>query len=293
MFSYKCEYSIVWKWFIKYLFRGYIIHHSGLTDKITTFRQNSTLFINIVSFYSDTLIPTLLWQFDAFFVERFVFGLKIRRSFFISLLHWSQISLPGAFFWCLQTASSRWGPDQENRMGAEAIQGAIHGVLPSLRSTCDTGHCLGERALFSSLFVAAGWGFLPSNAPIMLYNISYGWFFLSQGNRWTKYLAHPKILRPKPCLLMFASFGRFGQLSPAAIHLADSRFVSGVKWWIHVPSIDTYIRKNSFLWRWNSCKQRSKSFLFLINCDQTLHPIWTQLSPWQMLMQNGEYTAFW
>ena len=49
------------------------------------------------------------------------------------------------------------------------------------------------------------WQFLPPNAPLMLYNIYYWWFFLSQGNWWTKYLVHPKIQRPKPCLLMFAS----------------------------------------------------------------------------------------
>ena len=39
----------------------------------------------------------------------------------------------------------------------------------------------------------------------MLYNICYWWFFLSQGNRWTKYLAHPKIRKPKLCLLMSSS----------------------------------------------------------------------------------------
>ena len=39
----------------------------------------------------------------------------------------------------------------------------------------------------------------------MPYNIYYWWLFLSQGNQWTKYLAHPKIQRPKPCLLMFVS----------------------------------------------------------------------------------------
>ena len=39
----------------------------------------------------------------------------------------------------------------------------------------------------------------------MLYYIHYWWFFLSQGNQWTKYLVHPKIWRPKPCLLVFAS----------------------------------------------------------------------------------------
>ena len=32
---------------------------------------------------------------------------------------------------------------------------------------------------------------------------------------------------------------------------------------------------------------------FLINCEQTQHPLWTQLSHWQMFMQHDEYTAFW
>ena len=50
-------------------------------------------------------------------------------------------------------------------------------------------------------------------------------------------------------------FGHFGQLLPAAIHSADCQFDSGVKWWIHVSSIVTYLCKNSFLLHWNSCKQ--------------------------------------
>ena len=54
-------------------------------------------------------------------------------------------------------------------------------------------------------------------------------------------------------------FGQFGQLSPAAVHSADCRFDSGVKWWIHVSSIVTYLRKNSFLLHENSCKQHSES----------------------------------
>ena len=121
-------------------------------------------------------------------------------------LHWSQISSSGAFFWALQTARSHWRPDLENSVGAKAIWSAIHVVLPSLRLTCDTVHCLGERALFLLyLWLFLWWFFFPSNAPIMLYNICCWWFFLSQGNQWTKYVAHPKIWRPKPCLLMFAS----------------------------------------------------------------------------------------
>ena len=96
----------------------------------------------------------------------------------ISLLYWSQMSFSREFFWDLQTASSYWEPDLKNRVGAEAIWSAIHVVLPSLRLTCGMMHRLGERALLSSSFVAVFWQFLPSNTPIMLYNICYWWFFL-------------------------------------------------------------------------------------------------------------------
>ena len=85
-------------------------------------------------------------------------------QFLISFLHWSQISFPGAFFWGLQTVSNRWGPDLENWSSTKAIRSATHVVLPLV-------HCLGERALFSSSFVATFWQFFPSNAPVMLYNI--------------------------------------------------------------------------------------------------------------------------
>ena len=54
-------------------------------------------------------------------------------------------------------------------------------------------------------------------------------------------------------------FGHFGRLLPAAVHSADYRFDPGVKWWIHVSSIVTYLHKNSFLLHWNSCKQCSES----------------------------------
>ena len=63
-------------------------------------------------------------------------------------------------------------------------------------------HCLGERAHFSCSFVAVFWWFLPLKASILLYDICYWWFFLSQGNRWTKYLVCLKIQRSKTCLLM-------------------------------------------------------------------------------------------
>ena len=119
--------------------------------------------------------------------------------FLISLLHWSQISFPRAFIWGLETASSHWGSDLENKVGVEAIWSAIHIVLPLLWLTWDMVHCLGEKVLFLLHLWPFFWWFLPSNAPIMLYNIPYWWFFLSQGNRWTKCLAHPKIWMPIPC----------------------------------------------------------------------------------------------
>ena len=54
-------------------------------------------------------------------------------------------------------------------------------------------------------------------------------------------------------------FGCFGWLSPSAVHSADCRFGSRMKRWIHVSSIVTHLRKNSFLSRWNCCKQRCES----------------------------------
>ena len=111
------------------------------------------------------------------FYRMIFFSLKIHLP--ISLLHWGQISFPGAFFWGPQTASTCWRLNLENRVGAEAIQSAIQVVLSSLQLTCNTVHCLGERGLFSS-FVAIFWRFLSSYTPIMPYNIRYWWFFFSK-----------------------------------------------------------------------------------------------------------------
>ena len=53
-------------------------------------------------------------------------------------------------------------------------------------------------------------------------------------------------------------FDHFGWVSSAAVHSADCRFDSKVKWWIHVSSIVTYLHKKSYLLHWNSSKQRSE-----------------------------------
>ena len=39
-----------------------------------------------------------------------------------AILHWSQISFPGAFFSAQQKASSRWRPDLKNTVSEEAIE---------------------------------------------------------------------------------------------------------------------------------------------------------------------------
>ena len=159
-----------------------------------------------------------------------------------------------------------------------------------------TVHYLGERAHFSSSFVAIFWWFLPSNAPIMLYNIPYWWYFLCQGNQWTKYLAHLKIQRPKTLPTDGCVFGHFGRLSLAAVHSADCQFDSRVKWWIHVSSIVTYLCKNSFLLHWNSCKQCSElltrcCFWLTVSkhCTCFEHSFLIE----KCSCKNGEYTAFW
>ena len=42
-------------------------------------------------------------------------------------------------------------------------------------------------------------------------------------------------------------FGRFVQLSPAAVHSIDYQFDLEVKWWIQVSSIVTNLCKNHFV----------------------------------------------
>ena len=112
--------------------------------------------------------------------------------------------------------------------------------------------------------MATFWWFLPSNAPIMLYDIHYWSFFLSQGNRWTKYLAHPKIQKSKPCLLMFAPL-----VTLDGFHLQQSTQLSAnLTPGSMFISIAKYLCKNSFLLHWNSCKQ----------CSELLTCFWSTVS---------------
>ena len=142
--------------------------------------------------------------FRCLFCRMISLWLENTLQFRQSLLHWGQISFPGAVYLGLQTGSSCWESDPENMVDGAAIQSAICAILLLLRSTCDMVHCFGERALFSYSFGVVFSQFLSTNAPITPYNIRFWWFFLSQGNRWIKYRAHPKIWRPKPYQLKLA-----------------------------------------------------------------------------------------
>ena len=71
-------------------------------------------------------------------------------------------------------------------------------------------------------------------------------------------------IEPKTLPVDVCVFGRFGQLSPAAVHSADSWFDSGVKWWIYVLSIVTNLHKNSFSFSWNSCKHALNRRRFVV-----------------------------
>ena len=110
-------------------------------------------------------------------------------------------------------------------------------------------------------------------------------FFLPQGSRWTKYVAHPKIRRPKPCLLMFASLVTVSWLLIWILsEVVDPCFNHYHKF---MQNIFSYVETvSNMLWIVNAS-------LTLIDCEQTVHPLWTHLSHWRIFMKNGEYTAFW
>ena len=184
----------------------------------------------------------------------------------ISLPYWSQISFPGAFFWALQALRSRWGSDMENMVGVEVIQSAIHrdlwhGVLSGWKST------------FFFFICGCFWWFLPSNAPIMQYNIRYCWFFFSQGNQWRKYLAHPKIRRTKHCLLMFVSLVAFTCCCSSLIwQLISLQSKEVDPCFIHCP---IFLQKLLFvvLKQLQTMHWIVDALLFLIDCEQMRHPL--------------------
>ena len=129
----------------------------------------------------------------------------------------------------------------------------------------------------------------------MLY-IRYWWFFLSQGNRWTKYLAHPKRNGGQNlaywCLRLWSLWTAFTcccllSWQPILLRseLVDSCFIH-----CHMSTPKLLFVALKLL-RTELCI--GDALLFLIDYEQTQHPLWTQISHWQMFMQKGKFTAFW
>ena len=155
---------------------------------------------------------------------------------------------PWRIFWGLPKASSRWGPDLENSVSAEAIRSGFHVVFAI--NAIDLWH--GALSWWTSTFFVFIWGYfffffaISSSKCYIIFAIG--------GPSFLKEIDEQNILPADVHV-----FCHFGRLSRAVVHLADNRFDPGVKWWINVSSIVTYLRENSFLLRWNIWKQRSES----------------------------------
>ena len=154
---------------------------------------------------------------------------------------------------------------------------------------------LQKKPFFPSSFVAIFWRFPPSNAPIMLHNIHYWRFLLSQiDEQNTLHIA--KYSGPNLvywCLHLWSLWTTFTCCS----------LLSWLPIWLRSELVNPcfinchiFTQKKIVFVGWNSCKPRSESSTprcFLIDCEQIRRPLWTQLSLWQMFIKNGAYTAFW
>ena len=159
-------------------------------------------------------------------------------------------------------------------------------VLPLLWSTCDMIHCLGERELFSSSFVVVFFAIFSSNAPIMLYNIPYWWFFLFKVINEQNTLHIPKYRGQNLaswCLHLWSLWMAFICCCP----------LSWLLIWLWSEMVDScfihcHIFMQKLLFVALKLLQTTlwiiDALLFLSHCDQTWHPLWTQLSHWQIFM---------
>ena len=186
-----------------------------------------------------------------FFVERFVFGLSLRYHFFIggkslSLEHsfevYKQPVVAGDQIW--RTGCRSNSKSNSCNFAIVAID-LWHGPLSWWKSTFFFFNC--------GRFWGGRGRFLPSNVPIIRYNIRFWWFFFFQGN--------PKIRTPKLCLLMASSlvaldgFTCCCPLSWLPIRL-QSEVVDPCFIYCHILK-----QKISFMLYWNSCKQHSESLM--------------------------------
>ena len=99
---------------------------------------------------------------------------------------------------------------------------------------------------------------------------------------------HPKIWRPKPCLLMFAflvALDGFHMLLFSQLTVNLTPEWSGGS--MFHPLSHLYA-KTPFC-----CLETVANNALNCCCIVVFDRLWTQLSHWQMFMQNGKFTAFW
>ena len=139
---------------------------------------------------------------------------------------WNEIFSQPAIFLVVQTAN--WGPDLENMVSAAAVRNLNRTISPSFSLTCDTVRCLGRIGSSCAPCADVFLRLRSSIHPTKQCNIRCWWFYLFQGNQCKWFLFHTKktdaMTFPAHCWV----FGRFGRLSPAAIHSDDWRLDSGV-----------------------------------------------------------------
>ena len=140
--------------------------------------KSRAFFFVKIRLYSSTYSPSKVIQWFQCFSKKlmpFLWNNLSLVSKYASVYDITSSLEPNLFLWSIflrfQTPNCCWGSDLENRIGAEAIRSAIHVVL-------GLGALSWWKSTFSSSFVAVFCRFLPSNAPIMQYNIRYRWFFL-------------------------------------------------------------------------------------------------------------------
>lgn len=177
------------------------------SEKQLPFR-NFTLFLYILFFKHDSFTPTLLS--NTLYIKR----LQKRPQFRQSLLCLRQISFPGTSFSCLQTSSSRWGPNMESTVGRETIESEFS-------STCDTVHCPSGKVHFSFSYGADFFWFLIQECHV---RFTIDSLFLSQDKILCAYQNTNALILSAD----FWVFGPFKQLSSAAVDSPDNLFQSGV-----------------------------------------------------------------
>ena len=157
-------------------------------------------------------------------------------------------------------------------------------------------HCLGERALFSSSFVAIFFFFF-CDFFLQIHQYCYI-IFAIDGSSFPKVIDEQnRLCIPKYrgqnlacwCLCLWLLWTAFTCCCPLGWLLI----------WLQNEVVDPcFIHGHIFTQKLLVVLKQlqttlNRRHLFLIDCEQTQHSLWTKLSHRQIFMQNGEYIAIW